>query len=58
MSRPFKVRYPIQASEHKIQVRLMDYLAATARPEVYYFAIPNQSNRHISNAAKMAYLMR
>jgi hypothetical protein len=39
--------------EHKIQVALMDYLALAARPEVHYFAIPNQSNRHIANAAKM-----
>lgn len=39
--------------EHKIQVALMDYLAIAARPDVHYFAIPNQSNRHIANAAKM-----
>lgn len=39
--------------EHKIQVALMDYLAIAARPEIYFFAIPNQSNRHIANAAKM-----
>lgn len=42
-----------RAIEHKIQVALMDYLAFAARPEIYYFAIPNQSNRHISNAGKM-----
>lgn len=42
-----------RAIEHKIQVALMDYLAIAARPEIYYFAIPNQSNRHIQNAAKM-----
>lgn len=40
-------------SEHKIQVHLMDYLRYAARPEIYYFAIPNQSNRHIASAAKM-----
>lgn len=39
--------------EHKIQVALMDYLAIAALPEIHYFAIPNQSNRHIANAAKM-----
>lgn len=42
-----------RAIEHKIQVALMDYLAIAARPEIYYFAIPNQSNRHIANAARM-----
>jgi len=42
-----------RALEHKLQVALMDYLAIAARPEVYYFAIPNQSNRHIANAARM-----
>lgn len=40
-------------SEHKIQVQLLDYLAYAAKPEIYYFAIPNQANRHISNAVKM-----
>lgn len=40
-------------SEHKIQVQLIDYLQVAARRDVYYFAIPNQSNRHISNAARM-----
>lgn len=40
-------------SEHKLQVQLMDYLAYAAKPEIYYFAIPNQSNRHIASAAKM-----
>lgn len=44
---------PHGPSEHKIQVQLMDYLGFAARPEVYYFAIPNQSNRHIASAAKM-----
>jgi hypothetical protein len=34
-------------------VALLDYLAIAARPEIYYFAIPNQSNRHIANAARM-----
>ncbi len=42
-----------RALEHKLQVALMDYLAIAARPEIYYFAIPNQSNRHIANAARM-----
>lgn len=40
-------------SEHRIQAALMDYLAFAARPDCYYFAIPNQSNRHIANAVKM-----
>ncbi len=44
---------PLTISEHKIQTRLMDYLAFAARSDIYYFAIPNQSNRHISNAVKM-----
>ncbi len=43
----------VEPSEHVIQCRLMDYLAYAAKPEVYYFAIPNQSNRHIASAAKM-----
>jgi hypothetical protein len=40
-------------SEHKIQTALMDYLAIVAKPEIFYFAIPNQSNRHIFSASKM-----
>lgn len=40
-------------SEHVIQTRLVDYLAYAARPDVYYFAIPNQANRGIYNATKM-----
>lgn len=44
---------PAQPSEHKIQVALMDYLRLAARPDCYYFAVPNQSNRHIQNAVKM-----
>lgn len=44
---------PLSDSEHKIQVKLCDYLAYAARPEIYYFAVPNQSNRHIANATKM-----
>lgn len=40
-------------SEHVIQTRLIDYLAYAARPEVYYFAVPNQANRGIYNASKM-----
>lgn len=40
-------------SEHKIQVALLDYLQIAGRRELYWFAIPNQSNRHIHNAAKM-----
>lgn len=43
----------LEPSEHKIQVRLLDYLAYAARADIYYFAIPNQSNRHIQNAVKM-----
>lgn len=40
-------------SEHKIQVALLDYLMFAGRKDLYWFAIPNQSNRHIQNAAKM-----
>lgn len=43
----------VNPSEHLIQARLIDYLAYAARPDLYYFAVPNQSNRHISNAVKM-----
>lgn len=43
----------IGPSEHKIQVQLLDYLRFAARPEIYYFAIPNQGNRHILNASRM-----
>lgn len=42
-----------EPTEHKLQVSLMDYLAYAAKPEIFYFAIPNQGNRHIMNAAKM-----
>lgn len=44
---------PPAVSEHKIQVKLLDYLALAARRDIYYFAVPNQSNRHIRNAMKM-----
>ena len=44
---------PKAPSEHKIQVTLLDYLKFAARSDCYYFAIPNQSNRHIANAVKM-----
>jgi hypothetical protein len=58
MKRPAKFRVvdgskPVGPSEHKIQVQLMDYLVYAARPDIYYFAIPNQANRHIRNAVKM-----
>lgn len=58
MNRPRKFRVidgskSIAPSEHKIQVQLLDYLVYAARPEIYYFAIPNQGNRHIRNATKM-----
>lgn len=39
--------------EHKIQVALCDYFAIAKRDDAHMFAIPNQSNRHIANAAKM-----
>lgn len=51
--RPAGTKAKPRALEHKLQVALIDYLAIAARPEVYYFAVPNQSNRHIHNAAKM-----
>lgn len=40
-------------SEHLIQVRLMDALALVAAPGVYWFAIPNQSNRGAVSGQKM-----
>jgi len=40
-------------SEHSVQVQLVIALAYMLRPEIYFFAIPNQSNRHINNAMKM-----
>lgn len=43
----------LEPSEHKIQVALIDYLAIAGRRDLHWFAIPNQSNRHIHNAAKM-----
>lgn len=49
-----KPRNPLaEPTEHKLQVSLIDYLAYTAKPEIFYFAIPNQGNRHIMNATKM-----
>lgn len=50
---PSKSGKPRGNPEHKIQVALCDYLALALRPELHFFAIPNQSNRHIQNAAKM-----
>jgi hypothetical protein len=44
---------PPGPSEHRIQATLIDYLYYAASPDVYYFAIPNQANRHIRNAVKM-----
>lgn len=44
---------PAGPSEHKIQATLVAYLAFAARPDMHYFAIPNQANRHIRNAVKM-----
>lgn len=40
-------------SEHKLQVALIDYLSIAGRPDLFWFAVPNQSNRHISNATRM-----
>lgn len=55
MPRSFRIKRPgVPAqSEHKLQVALMDYLAFAGRKDLHWFAIPNQSNRHIANAAKM-----
>lgn len=44
---------PTGPSEHRIQTTLIDYLSYAARQDLYYFAIPNQANRHIRNAVKM-----
>jgi hypothetical protein len=48
-----KPNNPLAPTEHKLQVALVDYLAYAAKPEIFYFAIPNQGNRHIMNATKM-----
>jgi hypothetical protein len=43
----------LHATEHQLQVTLCDYLALVARPEVFWFAIPNGGKRHISVANEL-----
>ncbi len=43
----------LDPSEHVIQMRLVSALAYMLRPEIFFFAVPNQSNRRIANAVKM-----
>jgi hypothetical protein len=40
-------------SEHKIQASLINYLNINARPEIFYFAIPNGGLRNIRVAQMM-----
>ena len=42
-----------QPSEHQLQVALIEYLAYAARPEIYYFAIPNGGLRNVRVAMKL-----
>lgn len=42
-----------EASEHKIQCALMDYLAIAGRRDLHWFAIPNGEKRHISVASRL-----
>lgn len=54
MPRSFRIRKAAPGqSEHKLQVSLIGYLAIAGRKDLHWFAVPNQSNRHIANAAKM-----
>lgn len=41
------------ASEHKIQVALMDYLSIAGRKDLHWFAIPNGEKRHIAVASRL-----
>src|SRR5436190_7429207 len=41
------------ATEHALQCSLIDYLDLTARPNVYYFAIPNAGKRTPYAGAQM-----
>lgn len=40
-------------SEHKIQTTLIQYLTINAKPEIFYFAIPNGGLRNIRVAQMM-----
>lgn len=40
-------------SEHKIQASLIQYLTINARPEIFYFAVPNGGLRNIRVAQMM-----
>lgn len=43
----------INPSEHQIQVALCEYLTLNARPEIFWFAVPNGGLRNIRVAQKM-----
>lgn len=40
-------------SEHRIQVSLIEYLTITAKPEIFYFAVPNGGLRNVRVAQRM-----
>lgn len=42
-----------EASEHKIQCALMDYLQIAGRKDLHWFAIPNGEKRHIAVASRL-----
>lgn len=42
-----------QATEHKLQVALMDYLRIAGRPDLHWFAVPNGGHRHIAEANRL-----
>jgi hypothetical protein len=43
----------LAASEHQLQASLCDYLQFAARPELFWFAIPNGGKRHVHVALQM-----
>jgi hypothetical protein len=42
-----------QVNEHQLQVLVLAHLEATARPELYWFAIPNAARRSMVLASRM-----
>ena len=40
-------------NEHKLQVMVVDYLAAAARSDCYWYAIPNAGHRSLRMGARM-----
>ena len=53
VARDPNTRRILTPSEHLIQVRLVNELKAKAAPGVFWFAIPNQSNRGAVSGQKM-----